>query len=171
VLEAEAVEVFNNRYRELFPKIYRYVFLLTGSHPEAEQLTQETFAGLFRSYSSSQSVRNPKALAYRIAHNTCLNHLKREKRMKDIINQGNLFSPEFSANPEENLLKKRNADRLRDGLMSLSRRDRTCLLLHFEGLSYADISSAVGVKQSSIGKILARAAERLAQEVKKDEIR
>jgi len=165
MITADAPETFNAWYQELYPKIYRYLFGLTGSHPEAEQLAQETFTGLYHMVSSRREVRNPQALAYRIAHNICLNHLKREKKYKDIIGRKAVLSADTALSREESLIEEQKAARAREALARLPERDRTCLLLYLEELSYSEISEALGVKKTSVGKILARAAERLGREI------
>lgn len=166
MIETNASEVFESRYRELYPQIYRYIYRLTGNIPDTEQLAQETFAGLYKLYSSPNGIRNPKALAYRIAHNVSLNYLKRRKKLDAIIGREDGHLSGTAASPEERLIEKQKIDQVRQALKSLPLRDQKCLLLYLEELSYAEISVAAGIKKSSVGKILARAAERLAGKIR-----
>ena len=158
--------VFDACYREFYPKIYRYTFRLIGNHQEAEQLTQEAFASLYGYVSAGSQVRNVRALIYRIAHNACLNYLKRENKLEEILSQQVSLRTESLSNNEERLIKERRAALIRRALFRLPPRDQTCLLLYGEEFSYAEIAKAAGIKKTSVGKILARAAERLAQEIK-----
>lgn len=54
-------------------------------------------------------------------------------------------------------------------LETLSRRDRTCLLLRFSGYSYAEIAEIIGVEPSSVGTLLARARSRFRDEYNRRE--
>ena len=46
---------------------------------------------------------------------------------------------------------------MRRALLHLPERQRDCLVLRAEGLSYAEIAASVGVAPGSVGTILARA--------------
>jgi DNA-directed RNA polymerase specialized sigma24 family protein len=45
-------------------------------------------------------------------------------------------------------------------LQSLGQRDRLLLALKAQGLSYAEIAHAAGIRQVSVGRLLARAVDR-----------
>ena len=49
---------------------------------------------------------------------------------------------------------------IRAALERLNPRDRLLLALRAQGLSYRDIASAAGIREPSVGKLLARAIER-----------
>jgi RNA polymerase sigma factor (sigma-70 family) len=54
----------------------------------------------------------------------------------------------------------------RDALGQLSERDQTLVLLYQDRLSYAEMAEILGIKPTSIGKLLQRAIERLAAQLK-----
>jgi DNA-directed RNA polymerase specialized sigma24 family protein len=48
----------------------------------------------------------------------------------------------------------------RTALRTLAARDRMLVLLRAQGLSYRDIAGAAGLKEASVGRLLARALDR-----------
>nr|MBP9200818.1 hypothetical protein [Gemmatimonadales bacterium] len=52
------------------------------------------------------------------------------------------------------------------GLECLTERDRTLLLLYEEGLAYRELAAAIGVKETSVAPLLARARQRLLRHLK-----
>jgi len=51
-------------------------------------------------------------------------------------------------------------ERARDALRSLAARDRLLLSLRANGLSYKEIAVAAGIREPSVGRLLARAVDR-----------
>jgi RNA polymerase sigma-70 factor (ECF subfamily) len=64
--------------------------------------------------------------------------------------------------PEERAAFNQRCRRLQSVMRALAPRDRQCIYLRSEGLSYRDIASALGISLGSVSKSLARALGRLA---------
>lgn len=155
-------DFFDLIYRENYSRIFRYSFRLVGNSEDAEQLTQESFKSLYALCMNGTRIVDGKALAYRIAHNVCLNFLKRDEKLKNIMKQ-EAFSPRPSApSAEDVLIANRGVEFLRRAILSLPKRDRECLLLYLEGLTYNEIAEISHIRRTSIGKVLARAINNLS---------
>ena len=66
------------------------------------------------------------------------------------------IDPELTREDLERL-RAEERDSVRQVLMRLSERQRDCLVLRANGLSYAEIAVAIGVAPGSVGTLLARA--------------
>lgn len=168
-MTGDRIEAFDSFYKDLFATIYRYAFRLVGNSQDADELTQESFTRLYDFLADGSDVRNPKLLIYRIVHNVCLNFLKRQKMLVKIMGRPIDVSLSFHTNEEESLQKEERAALVRQALKGLPQRDQRCLLFYQDGFSYAEIAEAVGIKKTSVGKILARALERLSREIRQGE--
>ena len=51
------------------------------------------------------------------------------------------------------------------GIRALAPRDRLLVALRAQGLSYQEIAGATGIRSASVGRLLARAIDRLAKEL------
>jgi RNA polymerase sigma factor (sigma-70 family) len=58
-------------------ELVAYCYRLTGALAESEDLAQETFVRAFRALGEFEGRATPRAWLYRIAHNLCLNHMRR----------------------------------------------------------------------------------------------
>lgn len=115
----------------------------TGLHPES----LPTWGGLSR-----------------VATNLAYNHLRSEgSRRRREAGYGEIPGVRV-AEPEEALVRGEEVALTRHVLENLPERDRACLLLKFSGMNYADIARATGVKESSVGTLLARARARFKSE-------
>ena len=158
-------DAFNDLYKEYFNALYRFNYTLVGNAEEALDFTQETFIKLYRQLDTGEEIKNPKAWIYRVAANTCYNHLKRKKLFQLIIKENP--QPDISpGNIEENVMKKQEITMLRNAINKLPPRDRMILTLYKNGFSTLEIARVIRVKKNSIGKILARSVKKLSKLIK-----
>ncbi len=131
-------------------KIYNYLYRMTGSAEDAEDLTQEVF---LRMYTSLDSFRGQSSLStwlFRIAGNLCVDRFRRAKRRTPLFS---LDAPQGDGDgaahevadetyaPHTLLENAELADQIQAGLSRLPDKLRTALLLHdIEGLPYEQIA-------------------------------
>lgn len=150
------------RTRELFHEhgagVYRFATALLHNAQDAEDVVQETFLKLLQHLESGGNTDNLRGWLFTVAA-----HAARDRQRR-----GMRWLPWTSAHdrgvdppplPDED--GRRRA--LRASIRHLPERDRLLLALRAQGLSYREIASAAGVKESSVGQFLARAVERWAR--------
>jgi RNA polymerase sigma factor (sigma-70 family) len=153
-------------FRELFdsyyPVICRQLTCLLGSRAAAEDVAQETFIKLYQSPPREPS--NLGGWLTRVSANLAYNHLRSEKsrRRREISSAQHATGRETG--PEEELLRVEEVAFTRQALELLPERDRACLLLKFSGMNYAEIARVTGIKENSVGTILARARAKFKRE-------
>ena len=141
--------------------VYRYLLTLGLHPPQAQESTQEVFLRLYATLRKGDQIQNPRAWAFRVAHNLGLKIRTRQHAEEP-------FDPELgaayatrSANPESDLIERERMLRFHDAVSSLSEQQRRCLFLRMEGLRYPEIGSALGISASAVGEFLRRAMVRL----------
>ena len=122
--------------------LFRYLTLKLGSAHDAEDVLQETFVRLARYVGRRRFIRDPKAFAFRCAHNEASRFWKRRLRRRD---EENAFRPDLASlifqGPSE-----ASEIRLGESLAALSAELREVILLKdFEGLTFRAIGLACGV--------------------------
>ena len=167
-MKSELNKEFNSFYEEYFPNIFRYVSRFIGNYQEAEQITQQVFVNLYEYLKTNSEIEYPKAYVYRIAHNICINFLKRKKKSDEIITGSDALSYSNSSDYDQAVKEQRTIS-VRDAILKLPRRDQKCIFLYQEGFSYAEIAHSTGIKQTAISKTLSRAIERLSRQIKNGE--
>jgi RNA polymerase sigma factor (sigma-70 family) len=165
ILLANLNQGFNqNDFKVIFegyyPKICRLVTCVLGNRHAAEEVAQETFVKLYQTPPKKQN--NLGGWLAKVATNLAYNRkrsensrLKYELEVKQISRVGE---------PEEELLLAEEAALTRKALELIPERDRLCILLKFSGLDYSEIAKVIGVKESSVGTILARARTKFKEE-------
>lgn len=172
-------KTFDNAYNTYYRPIYTFTFSMLGNADEAEDISQETFLKLYNHLSQHPHMENTKNWLYRVASNTCINILRRQKLFQKILSQttdpvngGNPhhLSRQNRHNPVEyDFIREQEIRMVRNALGKLPKREQALLILYRDKFSYADMAEILNMKKSSVGKILSRAREKLAREIRKGE--
>lgn len=160
---------FERLFDDVYPALHRYCTRMTADSDVAEDAVQEAFVRLLERQVSGDDA-GLRAWLFKVA-----THLLRDRaRVRDnrsrLLEENPVLPAEPADPPDEAVERRERVDRVRGALEALGERDRTLLLLREEGLSYRELADAVGVKASSVGTLLARARERLAQTLSNEDV-
>lgn len=150
-------------YQEHFQGLYRFACRLLGNGSDAQDVVQEAFLSLLTK-GNTANIRNRRAWLFRTTTNACYDRLRNRGFFWKMAGFW-LAQCQKQVSPEQELLAESEAQRVRAALNRLPEKKRIILLLHQEGLSYAEIARAAGLRKSSLGKLLARATRQLAKEL------
>src|SRR5215470_19191455 len=76
----QAREAFDRILGELRPKLHRYCARMTGSVIDGEDVLQEAVTKALEAFSREESIAQPQAWLFRIAHNQAMDFLRRRAR-------------------------------------------------------------------------------------------
>lgn len=148
---------FDRLFLDHFPQITAAAFRLVGDNTEAEELASEAFWKLWQK--PPASTENIRSWLYRVVINLGYNRLRSSKRRSaheaDALKSS--LSGSAPANPQDELERKQERQRVRAALAELPERDVQLLLLHALGSSYKEIAETLALKPNSVGTTLARA--------------
>ena len=150
---------FEETFLEHWPCVYQVLFRLLGDNAEAEDLALETFWRLYKNPPSSRD--NLNGWLYRVAVNLGFNALRSKKRRTRYEEQSGSLALEnnTAARPEDEMERAERRREVQHVLAQMKPRSAELLVLRYSGLSYTDLAAALKVNPSSVGKMLARAAE------------
>ena len=149
--------------------IYGYCLRLTGSQEDAEDLTQEVFIRAYRGIHRFRQQSRLSTWLYQIAHNACVDYLRKEKKAKVLSIQaqeeerpGREMVPDTQPLPEQHAVQRENIDTLKECLETLSRSHRAVILLrHMRHLSYQEIADVMKVPLGTVKSHICRARQHL----------
>lgn len=146
---------FAAAYEESRDAVYGYLVYMTRDVSLAEDLSQEVFLRMFLHLDKFREEASVRTWALRIARNVFLSYAKRRRPVLLEEQRPEPSEPPGSNQPEEELLKKEQAEKVRQCLMCLNEQERTVLLLRdYEELSYEEVARimdlSVGVVKSRI---------------------
>jgi len=139
--------------------VYRYAYAITRDPGLAEDVAQEVFVRLYRHLDAAQQDGLLRAWLLRVAANVSRNALRglSRARSRDESFVARSLQATGPAGPDEELLRQTEIAEARRALAKIKEPMRSCLLLKHEGLSYKEIAAALGVAESNVGSLIARA--------------
>lgn len=153
-------------FDSVYPSLFRYCNRLTGDPDQAEDLAQEAFFRLLDRGATGTDA-GLRSWLFMVATNLVRDRSRTRETRRRILTT--LPPPDHGPSPDQDLARSEEIRRVRSALECLSRRDREMLLLRQEGFSYREIAEVAGVSHRSVGTILARALQRFAAEMEKEE--
>jgi RNA polymerase sigma factor (sigma-70 family) len=156
-----AFSVIHDRYRQ---RLFAYARqMLGGSRQDAEDALQDVF---LRAYSSLRSNDRPlslRAWLYRVAHNRCIDHLRRPTPpASDLFDT----SRKPLHDPMDELVRREDLRQLVEDVRRLPAQQRSALLMReMDGMSYAELAEALGVSMQAVKSLLVRARIGLVEAV------
>ncbi len=153
--------------------IFNLALKMAGNPEDAGDITQETFIKAFNSLASFRYECGFKTWLYRIASNTCLDHLRRRSRDSvRIVEKPPGPGPDMVenipasawSNPEEKVVRGERAAAVRKALNSLPETYRLPLIMqHYHEMSYREISEALDIPEKTVATRLYRAKNALKE--------
>jgi RNA polymerase sigma-70 factor (ECF subfamily) len=137
--------------------IYAYLLYCGVPAARAQELAQDSFLKLYLKMSKGETIENPRAWLYRVAHNFALRFHEREPAFDEI--DPNLRLP--AIDQESKLIERQRRAALLAAIRELSPQQRNCLHLRARGLRYREIADTIGISTSAVGEFLHRAVTRL----------
>jgi RNA polymerase sigma-70 factor (ECF subfamily) len=158
--DVDAFDSLVLKYRE---RVYSVIYNLTSNREDASDLTQETFIKAFQSINRFRGKSSFFTWLYRIALNTSLTHLRKnklrrffsfEKMVEEDHTEGFIENLKTESDSDKAALMTELQERLNDAFQKLSVKHRTVItLFEIDGLSHKEIADIVG---TSIGTVRSR---------------
>lgn len=156
------LDAFNVLYRRHNQPLYRYLLRLCMNRDAAEDIYQEVWKKIISSRGRYQATAKFNTFLYRVAHNSFIDHARRNKR----YTSANDYDPDNSIHgadePDiaaEKLMLRRRLD---EALGNLPDEQRNAFLLHEEGgLGLDAIALITGVSRETVKSRLRYANNKL----------
>ena len=157
---------FDTLFNIHWDKVYGIIYRIVGDPSEAEDLALESFLKLHQRPPRQKT--NLGGWLYRVATNLAFNALRSRRRRAAYENAAgqHILETGRPINPGEAVERAEVCRRVRKVLSKMKRRAARILILRHSGLSYAEIATAVGVADSSVGTLLSRAEKEFERRYK-----
>ena len=129
--------------------------LSAQSRQDAEDVLQDVFVRAFGALRADERPVNVRAWLYRVAHNRCIDHLRRPMPAPADIFE---MSRTPLHDPLEDAQRREDLRRLVTDVGRLPEQQRSALLMReIDGMSYADLAAALDVTVPAVKSLLVRA--------------
>ena len=165
--DADAYEALVREYEK---NVYNLALRMTGNTEDAYDMSQEAFLKAYNSLPSFRGDSKFSVWLYRIVSNVCLDFLRSRTRKPTVSlstendegEEVELDIADEELTPEKELDRKLTRDAVQRGLKSLPAEHREILLLReIQGLSYEEISEALGLEVGTVKSRIFRARKKL----------
>jgi RNA polymerase sigma factor (sigma-70 family) len=164
---APGVNAAAELYERYSEQILGYCQHQLGSREEAEDAVQTTFMNALRGLQRGIVPELESAWLFKIAHNVCLSRHRSSWRRGKVESPNNFeVLQEVVAGPDH---KADELIRLQDVLEGMPEHQRRAILLReWQGLTYKEISTELGLTQGAVETLIFRARRALAQGLEQD---
>jgi RNA polymerase sigma-70 factor (ECF subfamily) len=167
-----AFREFVEQYKK---KVYFLALDMVGNAVDAEDISQEVFLKVFRSFATFRKGAKLSSWLYRVTYNASIDHLRRKKfvpepvgdevlesRSRDGAGLSSGASPDPALTAESSQLQAR----ISRALEKVSPQEKAVFLLrHYDDLMLKDIASSLGLSIGSVKSYLFRAVRKLQKEL------
>ncbi|ULC58943.1 RNA polymerase sigma factor [Flaviramulus sp. BrNp1-15] len=160
--DTNAFSVLVNRYKDL---VFTLTLRILKNREEAEEVAQDTFIKVYKSLSKFKGDSKFSTWIYKIAYNTSLDRIKKNKKhINDVaINEFTEHEIKTIDNALDKLEQTEQEQAIQDCIALLPGEDSFLLTLYyFEELSLDEISETVGLKPNNVKVKLFRSRKKLA---------
>jgi RNA polymerase sigma-70 factor (ECF subfamily) len=165
--DANAFAVLVERYKDL---VFTLALRMMKHREEAEEAAQDTFVKAYKSLNKFKGDSKFSTWIYKVAYNTCLDRLKKNKRQQNTveINEYTEHQVKTLDNALDKIEAKEREQTIQDCLALLPSEDGFLLTLYyFEELSLEEIGKIVDLKPNNVKVKLFRSRKKLATILKK----
>ncbi|MFK2819796.1 sigma-70 family RNA polymerase sigma factor [Flavobacteriaceae sp. LMIT009] len=160
--DTNAFTVLVDRYKDL---VYTLAMRMMKNREEAEEVAQDAFIKTYKSLDKFKGESKFSTWIYRVAYNTCLDRLKKNKRTHNTVTIDEYT--EHQVKTIDNALDKIEASEKKEAIqqcIELLPSDDSFLLTlyYFEELSLEEIGKIVGLKPNNVKVKLFRSRKKLA---------
>lgn len=158
-----AWEMLVNAYSK---RIFNMAYQFSGTHEEAEDLTQDIFIKLYSSLHKYNFEKNFTAWFLTLAKNYLIDEYRKtkwEKTRRDDFND-HFLSSETSESPEKSLLRKENQRIIWESLNQLSSEIRMAIILRdIQGKKYEEVAEILNLPLGTVKSRVSRGRLHLAR--------
>jgi RNA polymerase sigma-70 factor (ECF subfamily) len=144
-------------FAECRDSLVRYLRYHLDDLSEAEDIAQESFIRFFRARTQNESILQPRAWIFRVAHNLLVDHGRKKK--PELLDSASWLKIEDRFLSKSNVDAKVQLSQL--PWQRLSPMEMGCLRLRAEGLKFREVGEVLGLSVSTVVSYISRAVKKL----------
>ena len=159
----EKEQEFLNRIEKHKGILYKVSKMYMDNSDDQQDLFQEIVCQLWKSYDSFRNESQFSTWMYRVAVNTAIVFLKKEKRKVD---KYEIASENIRDDEGDSHIKESQIDHFYKAVQKLEKIDKAIIFYQLEGFSHKEIGENLGISEGNARVKLNRAKEKLKEIIK-----
>jgi RNA polymerase sigma-70 factor (ECF subfamily) len=153
------ISAFDEIFSKYYKPIYYYVYKMLYNSEVAEDITQDTLIKVYKNLSSVDETIKFSSWIYKIAHNSCIDYIRKNKINFELIDNVKYLDKEENE-PENKYLNKEMHNKIKKVMLKIGSKYRAILILRdYNDLSYKEISVILGCSESAVKSLIYRARQ------------
>jgi RNA polymerase sigma-70 factor (ECF subfamily) len=162
-------QAFGTLYTQYLDEIFRFVYFKVGRVLTAEDITEDSFIKAWeylpRLNKRDESVKNFRALLYRIANNLVIDHYRKRKPAENLDED----MPAQSPKPETVAIESQEIDQIAQALRKMKPNEQEIIILRLiNDLPHKEAASIMKISENHARVLLHRALKKLRKIVMND---
>ena len=159
----EKEQEFLNRIEKHKGILYKVSKMYMDNHDDQQDLFQEIVCQLWKSYDTFRNESQFSTWMYRVAVNTAIVFLRKEKRKVD---KYEIASENIKDDESDSHIKESQLDHFYKAVQKLEKIDKAIIFYQLEGFSHKEIGDNLGISEGNARVKLNRAKEKLKEIIK-----
>lgn len=144
--------------------LYRLALRITQKHEEAQDIVQDTLIKVWNKRDDWESIDSIEAFCLTVCRNLALDRMKVKSSKNESLDNSHLDTPDLGRTPYERMQLKDRIELVKRMVDALPEKQRSCMQLRdFEGKSYKEISSILGISEDQVKVNIFRARQAIKQ--------
>lgn len=161
---------FRNDILPLKNELYRLALRITLNHEDAEDVVQDTLLKVWKRQNSWQEIDNIEAFVLTICRNQALDKIKKAGSANMSLSEESFSEHLLEQNTFDHVVQKDRLSLVKRLMNSLPEKQRSCIQLRdFEGKSYKDIATILGISEEQVKVNIHRARQTIKQKFEEAE--
>lgn len=152
---------FSSLFYTYKDRLYGFVFSLTRSSAQAEDIVQDVFLKIWQNRAQLEDVENISAYIFKMVRNYAIDKLRRlakEIEIREIL----IAEDTHLHTPEKELLRKEQRELIQKALEKLPSQQRKIYSMHrLQGMKFDEIAQELGLSISTVKNHIFRASENI----------
>jgi len=168
---------FSKIYDKNIDKIYRFIYLKTGSKARAEDLASEAFLKAYKNFAKRKNnpeaadIKNPRAFLYQVARSTVADYYRKEGDITK-VNLEDAKDIESSEDIHKEAEISLDANKAKSALSNIKENYKEIIILRYiEEYSNSEIAEILGKSEGATRVMLHRALNSLKEEIEAEKVR
>ncbi len=143
---------FDSLFEIYFDRLFRFALSIVKNKDDAEELVQDVFVKVWQKRSTVNNHYSFKSFLFSVAYHTIISFLRKKKLQISDLNDINIdFSDNESNNADYTIIYNEQLQIIDDIIGSMPyMRQKIFRLSRYEGLSYAEIASKMGISKNTV---------------------
>lgn len=162
---------FQNNVLPLKNILFRLALRITQNRDDAEDVVQDTMLRVWNRRDEWEHIASMEAFCLTICRNIALDKLRRmDNQQQTLDNTIDPIDLSHHSNPEEQTVQHDRVERVRQLIMQLPEKQRSCIQLRdVEGKSYRDIAEILDITEQQVKVNIFRARQNIKERYMKME--